>query len=322
MTDFSDVRYEYVSCPLGCRQEDDLVLTGRDLLTGLPGEFNVVCCKACGLMRTNPRPTQATIGYYYPDDYGPYRVSGGATPERKSSGFFRRLFRSLHHSIVDYKTIAMPDMAPGRMLEVGCASGAFLRVMSDKGWHVEGIEFSSSAAKAAIDAGYPVHVGPLEHAPKPSEPVDLIVGWMVVEHLHDPVAALRKMREWVKPGGWLVISVPNAGALEFRVFGANWYALQLPNHLFHFTPATVEKLLKKSGWVVERVHHQRVINNLIASIGYSMRQRRWDGLGNAMVRLAENGGRLSSLMLYPIALLLALFGQTGRMTVWAKPDRD
>jgi SAM-dependent methyltransferase len=194
--------------------------------------------------------------------------------------------------------------------------------MSDKGWRVEGVEFSPSAAKTAINAGYSVHVGPLEHAPKPAEPLDLIVGWMVVEHLHDPVAALRKMRGWVKPDGWLVMSVPNAGSFEFRAFGANWYALQLPTHLYHFTPATIEKMLTKSGWVVDRVHHQRVINNLIASIGYSLKQRHWARVGDAFVRLAERGGKLSSLMLYPLSLLLAHFGQTGRMTIWARPARD
>lgn len=322
MTNYAHVRLENVSCPMGCSAGDDLVCTGRDMLSGLPGVFSVVRCRECGLMRTNPRPTQATIGYYYPDDYGPYRIPGAASLERKSSGFFRRLLRSLHHSIVDYKTVAMPDMEPGRMLEIGCASGAFLHIMSDKGWRVEGIEFSSSAAKAAIDAGYPVHVGSLECAPKPAEPVDLIVGWMVVEHLHDPVASLRKMREWIKPGGWLVISVPNAGSFEFRVFGQNWYALQLPTHLYHFTPTTIERLLRKSGWIVEGVHHQRVINNLIASIGYSLRQRQCNWLGNALVRLAESGGRLSSLVFYPIALLLARFGQAGRMTIWARPRRD
>src|SRR3546814_19345766 len=61
-------------------------------------------------------------------------------------------------------------------------------------------------------------------------PVDLIVGWMVLEHLHQPLAVLRKLRRWIQPDGWLVLSVPDAGSLEFRVFGDRWYALQLPTH--------------------------------------------------------------------------------------------
>jgi hypothetical protein len=59
-------------CPLGCSVSDETVLTGRDLLHDLPGEYTVVKCNSCGLMRTNPRPTPEAIGTYYPDDYGPY----------------------------------------------------------------------------------------------------------------------------------------------------------------------------------------------------------------------------------------------------------
>ena len=76
---------------------------------------------------------------------------------------------------------------------------------------MEGIEFSPKAAAVARALGYPVHAGSLETAPAPVEPFDLIVGWMVLEHLHDPVLALKKLNAWMKPGGWLVLSIPNAG---------------------------------------------------------------------------------------------------------------
>ena len=65
------IKLEQVSCPLVCQKGDKTVLTGRDLLHDLPGEFTVVKCLDCGLMRTNPRPTSGTVGFYYPDDYWP-----------------------------------------------------------------------------------------------------------------------------------------------------------------------------------------------------------------------------------------------------------
>ena len=67
-----EVMLENVTCPLGCSKSDEVILTGCDLLHDLPGEFTVVKCRTCGLMRTNPRPTSDTIGFYYPDNYGPY----------------------------------------------------------------------------------------------------------------------------------------------------------------------------------------------------------------------------------------------------------
>src|SRR5436190_7312462 len=71
-------------CPLGCAQADEPVLVARDRLHGRPGEFRVVRCRACGLMRTNPRPTAASIGRYYPDEYGPFHVP--VIPDRERRG--------------------------------------------------------------------------------------------------------------------------------------------------------------------------------------------------------------------------------------------
>ena len=60
-----------IDCPLGCENNDQFVMEGKVLLRDLPGKFIVVKCHRCGLMRTNPRPTAESIGFYYPDDYAP-----------------------------------------------------------------------------------------------------------------------------------------------------------------------------------------------------------------------------------------------------------
>ena len=311
------VRLEDIPCPLGCVRNDEVVLTGRDLLHDLPGEFTVVICRTCGLMRTNPRPTPDAIGSYYPDDYGPYLGTQVRQAEPKRISGIKKLLKPLVKRVVNFNTQRLPSLAPGQMLEIGCASGAFLHQMAGQGWQVQGIEFSGKAAQAAAQLGYRVHAGPLETAPQPDEPVDLIVGWMVLEHLHDPIGGLQKLRKWAKPGAWLALSVPNAGSLEFRLFKDKWYALQLPTHFHHFTPATLEKVLSASGWKLEKVHHQRVLSNLIASMGYVLRCKGYAKLGQKLINFPERAGRLP-YVLYPLAWLLSVFGQTGRMTVWAR----
>ena len=80
MTIPPDVVLEDADCPLGCPRSDETVLAGRDRLHGLPGRFQVVRCRSCGLMRTNPRPSPGTIGFYYPEDYHPYRNTRVAGP--------------------------------------------------------------------------------------------------------------------------------------------------------------------------------------------------------------------------------------------------
>lgn len=318
MNILNKVQLEHISCPLGCCENDEHILSGHDLLHQLPGEFNVLKCCTCGLMRTTPRPTPATIGFYYPDDYGPYR--GTQVNQATLTSNLKTYFKPVVKRVFNFNTQRLPSLSPGRMLEVGCASGAFMHQMASQGWQVEGIEYSERAAKAVAQLGYRVHAGPLETAPQPEEPFELIVGWMVLEHLHDPIRGLRKLREWSKPGAWLVLSVPNSESFEFRIFKENLYALQLPNHLYHFTPETLGKVLQAGGWTMEKIHHQRVLSNLIASVGYVLRHKGYIKLGNKLIAFPQQGGRWS-YVLYPLAWLFSLFGQTGRMTVWARVNK-
>ena len=204
------------------------------------------------------------------------------------------------------------------MLEIGCASGSFLHEMAGEGWITEGIEFSPRAAMAAASAGYQVFNGTVECAPDPREPYDLIVGWMVLEHLHDPLLALRKMHSWTRPGAWLALSVPNCAAYEFGLFRQSWYPLQLPTHLFHYTPDTMRKLLDRGGWTMTNVHYHRVVSDPVASLGLRMKQIGFSRrIADKLIHFPEHAGYTHYAFL-PMTTLLGLFGQLGRMTVWAQ----
>lgn len=308
---------EDVSCVLGCENNDEVVVIGHDRLHNLPGNFTVVRCRTCGLMRTNPRPTADSIGFFYPDDYGPYLGTRVQQIRSERTSGIKNLLRPLVRQIFNIKSEALPSLPPGRLLEIGCASGSFLHRMAGHGWQVEGIEFSEEAALTARQLGYQVNTGSLENVSVQDQPFDLIVGWMVLEHLHNPVTCLKKIHSWAKPDAWLVLSVPDAGALEFRIFKDKWYALQLPNHLYHFTPETLEKVLEAAGWSLMKVHHQRFLNNLIVSIAYTLEEKGWSRLGRWFRDLAGLGG-IWFYALFPIAWLFSIFKQTGRMTVWAR----
>lgn len=308
---------EDISCPLGCSRNDEVVLTGRDLLHNLPGEFTVVKCRGCGLMRTTPRPTPETIGFYYPDDYGPYVGTRVQHVNLKLASRIKEQLKPTVRRVFKFNMTILPKMSPGRMLEIGCASGVFLHQMAGQGWQVQGIEFSVKAAQAAEQLGYRVHAGPLETAPQPSELLDLIVGWMVLEHLHDPIGCLRKLHEWIKPAGYLVLSIPNANSMDFRIFKKYCYANHLPNHLFHFTPDSLSHVLQASGWEIVKVHHQRTLSNIIGSIGYILRDKGYAKFGQKLIDFPESSS-VWTYVLYPLAWLLSVFGQTGRITVWAR----
>lgn len=309
------VELESRPCPLGCTSGDEPVLTGRDRLHDLPGEFRVVRCRGCGLMRTNPRPTLDSIEFYYPADYRPFLTSRVAATPLNQPGrtgwlrrFARRVLRPVNHEL--------PGRPAGRMLEIGCGSGAFLQEMRDKGWKVEGIEPSPEAGGAAQVLGHKVHVGPLETAPDPREPYDLIVGWMVLEHLHDPVADLERLGRWSASGAYLVASVPDASALEFKLFADAWYALHLPGHLFHYSPRTLGLVLARAGWRLERIFWHDNPNNLLLSARYRCLERGWTKTADALEQMADCR-RLPRTRL-ALGKLLGALRSSGRMTIWAR----
>lgn len=314
------IHLESVPCPFGCDDGDVLVLKGYDRLNHLPGVFNVVRCKACGLMRTDPRPTPEGMRLYYPDQYGPYRGTR-IDPDRRNEGR-SGILRRWATRFFEFNTMRLPAMQPGRALEIGCASGAFLHRLSRSGWNAEGVEFSDTAAQSARSLGFSVYSGSVESAPDPQHFFRLVVGWMVLEHLHDPVKVLQKIHRWVEPQGWLVLSVPNAGAIEFNLFRDRWYALHLPNHLYHFTPGSLSKILEAGGWRAVRVFHQRTLMNIIGSVGYWLQDHGlFPGVSGALAALPEECGHMN-YVLYPLASLFSFFGQTGRMTVWARKIDD
>ena len=117
----------------------------------------------------------------------------------------------------------------------------------------------------------------------------------------------------------MACAVPDAGGLLFRRFRGAWYNLDVPRHLFHFTPATLTAMLAKAGWKVERVRPEMTLNGLAGTLGYFLRDRSGgtSTMGEALLRVPEVRSPLKMLT-WPLELLLTAFRQTGRMVVWAR----
>jgi len=319
-TNLTSVALEDVPCPMGCARDDEALFIAHDRFHNLPGDYAIVRCRGCDLVRTNPRPQPSSMGFYYPDNYGPYQSTAVTDAHTivGSPSVLRRILRIFSRRLIAFNVENIPTKVPGQLFEIGCASGSYLARMKALGWKVAGLEFSASAADRARAAGLSVQTGAIEVASAPEVKPDLIVGWMVLEHMHDPVSALAKMNDWAKPNAWLALSTPNIASFDFKLFGPNSYALQLPNHLYHFSPRTITRLLERGGWSVTRIFHQRVLSNYIGSIGFwleAIGAPTW--LSRWVVNLSAHPGYYH-LTLYPLAWLLSLFGQTGRMTVWAQ----
>lgn len=309
---------EDISCPLGCDKSDEVILTGRDRLHNLPGEFTIVKCRTCGLMRTNPRPTTDCIGFYYPDDYGPYQVIENTDIDAVNNDKLKpSVLKSKIKHLLGLETRILPLMPPGHLMEIGSASGTYLLQMKRQGWQVEGIEFSESAAKQAKTLGLDVQIATVESARAPSKQVDIVTAWMVLEHLHDPVGALAKIKTWIKPDGYFVASVPDGSSLICRAFGERSYDLHLPNHLYHFTPNSLARMLNHCGWKLTRVFWQRNCNTLLWSAEYTAHDKKYLILERLIrwIRTAKQAAKFRVLL----GWILGVTRQSGRIEIWAQP---
>jgi 2-polyprenyl-3-methyl-5-hydroxy-6-metoxy-1,4-benzoquinol methylase len=308
-----NVELEFVNCPNGCVPNDELLLTGFDRLHGIPGEFTIYRCVSCRLERTTPRPTPATIGAYYPSDYAPYKESAEAVASSKS-----KIKEWLRH-LLGFNARALPPIPAGRMLEIGCSSGGHMEQVRHQGWQVEGIEFSDKAASVARSKGFNVQTGSLEQARAPEFKYDVITAWMVLEHLHQPIFALQKLREWIKADGYLVALVPDAVSLSRTVFKGLSYDVQVPTHLFHYTPKTLKIVLENAGWELERVFWQRNCNTLLWSFEYWAKEKNKPNMLKVAkwLRLSKGARRIRIIS----SFLLGVTRQSGRIEIWARPAK-
>ncbi len=233
------------------------------------GNAWIARCTGCGLKRTDPFPETAKIPLFYPEESYPcYR-------EDKNSGQFKRTIqrwvvrsaapagwnpfnwlRKLLLLPVRRRVGGVPKTRLQEpVLDAGCGDGTFLDLLKEAGWKVEGFEMSPKAAEAARQRGLPVQTGTIESIQFPEGRFAAVRFWHVVEHLPNPGAALEKAKRWIRPGGELILGIPNANSFYARLFGARWSAWELPRHLYHFTPETIRRLLEKNGFHSIRVIH-------------------------------------------------------------------
>lgn len=208
--------------------------------------YTLVRCPDCGLVFQDPQPDAADLeGAYYFDAAFVERLEGDLEPIVRARALEKLAL--LHDAGVE---------TAGLALDVGCSTGGWLEVASAAGWTATGIEIGPPAAEAARARGFEVHTGTLEQAAGAlaGRRFELITFWDVLEHLPDPVGALRRARELLAPGGAVAMTFPNVGGwypratyrLIARPTGV-WEHPELPVHLYDFSQATAARIVERAG---------------------------------------------------------------------------
>ncbi len=148
----------------------------------------------------------------------------------------------------------LPWVGRGRLLDVGCGPETNLAMFQQQGWDVHGVDTSEVAiAYAQGRLGDRVRLGHLDQAGYPDGAFDVVLFNHSLEHMFEPVAVLNEGWRILDTDGLVVITLPNAGSLEARLFGRWWFPWELPPHLYHFEKATLGRMLEQVGFCVERV---------------------------------------------------------------------
>jgi len=148
------------------------------------------------------------------------------------------------------ETLKIPATATGRLLDFGCGDGTFMHRMQRAGWFVSGIEPDPVAVKTLRGRyGYDVRQS-IEDFGRDEERFDVVTLCHVIEHMSDPIAALRALRRVLKPGGRIIIVTPNAKSLGAKTFGKFWRGLEPPRHFNVFTPKSLRCALQQAGYAV------------------------------------------------------------------------
>lgn len=201
----------------------------------------IVRCRRCDLGFVSPRPT-STIGLYEdPAYFGQGASDAGYLAYDEDSDVMSAYFAGVAHDLAE-------RVGQGRLLEVGCANGSFLRAARAASFQVQGVEPGDSAAQVARAAGLDVLTGTVEDPRVAEGAWDAVVLLQTVEHLPAPETALARLLVLLRPGGTLLMTTPNQHSWLARISGKHWFEYKPPEHLFLFTPRTIAALLARVGF--------------------------------------------------------------------------
>ena len=230
----------------------------------------VVECKRCRLQYINPRLKPSLIIEGYSEGSDEAFISQAKGRELT----FAKTLKIIHKYARN-----------GKILDIGTAGGSFLQSAKKQGWDVYGCELNKWLCNwAKENYGIEVQQGTVFEQNYEDNQFDVVTLWDVLEHVPDPKKVLEECHRILKPNGILVVNYPDIGSWIAKVMGRKWF-FYLSVHLYYFTPKTMRKILRLSGFKTKEIrpHYQKL------GLGYLMvRMKAYSKLlhhlGSAIVR--------------------------------------
>jgi SAM-dependent methyltransferase len=238
-----------IFCPICKGKETSPALSVKDF--SVSGEYFDICvCNRCNFFFTENPPSPNKIGrYYQSDEYISHTDSNEGLFNKVYQLVRRFTLSSKHRLIIKYSSIS----SQGKLLDYGCGTGAFLKEMQTGGWDVAGIEPDEAARLRASAQTNTTVVEPSKMQIYQDEVFDVITLWHVLEHVHDLHPTLDKLAGMLSVRGLMVIAVPNHTSFDAKHYRENWAAYDVPRHLYHFNPKSLDLLLRRHGLTIAKI---------------------------------------------------------------------
>jgi 2-polyprenyl-3-methyl-5-hydroxy-6-metoxy-1,4-benzoquinol methylase len=237
----------YSACPACGSEMINPALLVKDFSVSKE-DFAIWQCSNCTLRFTQDVPAPEEVGKYY---LSPHYISHTDTKK----GVINQLYHAIRKYTLKKKRQLVQKVSglkKGSLLDVGAGTGAFANSMQEAGWNVTGLEPDETARQNAankynLNFQLPDALYKLE-----AQSVDVITMWHVLEHVHDLHEYLQHFERILKPGGTLIIAVPNYTSLDAGIYRQYWAAYDVPRHLYHFSPQSMQSLVQQHGFSISQ----------------------------------------------------------------------
>jgi len=236
------IQIHYTLCPVCGSAGISKVFRVKDN-TASQEYFDIYHCSNCQARFTQNPPSETSIGEYY-------RSENYISHTDTSKGLVNRLYRAVRNFSINQKKMLIEKitgLTKGTLLDVGSGTGYFAKAMQAGGWQVTGLEPDEGARTIAMQQ-HAIKLLPADELFRlPEKKYDAITLWHVLEHVYDLKKYISTFKRILADNGKLFIAVPNYMSYDAMSYGSNWAGYDVPRHLYHFTPQTMQWLMIEMG---------------------------------------------------------------------------
>lgn len=240
---------KYNHCPLCHSKNIGVFLKTKDHSISQEN-FDIWQCGDCSFTFTQDPPAPQAIGPYY-------KSENYISHSDNKEGIVNKLYHQARDYMLSRKHQLVNRLVKGKkLLDIGTGTGYFLDYMQRKGYDVTGVEIDEDARNYGSQKfGVTIHPPSFLKNEAKAGSYDVVTLWHVLEHLYTPLDDLRSSNALLNADGLLVIAVPNYTSKDAKQYGTHWAAYDVPRHLWHFSPETMEKLTTEAGFKIIEMHH-------------------------------------------------------------------